>query len=215
MLSYLNRRYSTKQYRKPHHKRIQTTSLPSDFSDPLLTTKSLVADPDDLGEDSFSFEFLPVGVERLMTERLWNPLIFLPQSQFGGHSLLFGSTGVRFSIKCPFDKWPIFDPRWTSSEQWISIGWENPACGGPWCKFNCGCTWPNGGRGPNGPHNSCSLCHWGEWCWSLGKSRDGPHERPSPNDEGLAWVALKDPFDRSSQSSSFHACSSMPFWKHS
>ena len=48
----------------------QLTSLPSDFSEPLLITKSLVADPDETGEASFSFDPLPVGVERLTIEGL-------------------------------------------------------------------------------------------------------------------------------------------------
>ena len=74
------------------------TSLPSDLSDPLLATKSLVADPDDLGEGSFSFDLLPLGVERLSIEGLCVPFTFLPHSQFGGQSLLFCSIGVRLSI---------------------------------------------------------------------------------------------------------------------
>ena len=62
-----------------------------------------------------------------------------------------------------------------------------------------------------GPHSNCSLCHCGEWCCSLDKSRDGPQDRLSTKDDGLACVALNDPFDKSSQSSNFHDCSSIPF----
>ena len=197
------------------------TSLFSGLSAPLLVIKSSLLGLVVCGDDLISLDNLPlpVGVDWLVIGGLCAP--FFPQSQLSEHSLLFVSAWLcisvwlRVSITWPLGRWLTLGPWCTNSEQCISIGWEYLAGGAPWCRFICGCEWTNGGLDPNGPHIICSLCHGGEWCCSLDKTRDDMHDRPSTKDDGLAWVALKGPFDKSSQSSSFHGCSSIPFWKHS